>query len=114
MADEDAGSKRRSGETVSLRLAIIVGSTVAAAFGLTQLVVNTVSKSGDKSSEHAHELALVIANQMEVQHKDNLEAQRQTRDVLDRLAEEQKSLSETLRIAYRLGPRAILKREKTP
>jgi hypothetical protein len=103
MADEE--KVRRGGETVSLRLAIIVGSTIAAAFTLTQLVVNVAWKSGDKSSEHAHELAMVVVKQMEVQHQDNLKAQELNRQVLDRLADEQKTLSETLRSAYHLPPR---------
>jgi hypothetical protein len=104
MADEP---KR---ENVSLRLAIIVGTTIAAAFTLTQLVVNTVSKSGDRSSEYAHELALVVVKQMEVQHQDNLQAQEQNRKAIDRLADQQQALSETLRSAYRLPPRS----RKTP
>lgn len=109
MADEERAKK---GETVSLRLAIIVGSTIAAAFTLTQLVVNSVSKSSDQSSQHAHELALVVVEQMKVQHQDNQKAQEQSRQAIERLsdnikqlAEEQQALSETLRSAYRLPPR---------
>jgi histidinol dehydrogenase len=113
MADEP----KQRGETVSLRLAIIVGTTIAAAFTLTQLVVNTVSKSGDRSSEHAHELAMVVVEQMKVQHQDNLKVQEQHRQAIERIAEnieqfaeEQRILSETLRSAYRLPPRS----RKTP
>jgi hypothetical protein len=90
VADE---SPRREG--VSIKLVVILGSTVAAIIALLQVMLVNLWKSNDRLVE-------AVVDQMKTQHTDNLASQRETREVLKELSEKQQTLSETFRRAYNL------------
>jgi hypothetical protein len=70
------------GEKISVKLIVVLGSAIVAAFTLAQLAVNQLSQSSDRDSEHYHELVTAIIQQMDRQHSDFLAESKANREVV--------------------------------